>query len=112
MRNLTTALDSLEADDFAYQVAAGETTIEHYGLSREGERVIAIWLPGRARDHCEGIKTDIMLAGEWDAVVYDCLNGTACPLNVRNEGGETVMSGLLIKDYPLLVRLSPKRAAA
>ncbi|MDR3706871.1 MAG: discoidin domain-containing protein [Capsulimonadaceae bacterium] len=108
MRNLATALDSTEPGDFAYEIASTASAIEHYGLCREGERAIAVWQPGLASDYCDGVEADVSVAGEWDAVAFDCLNGSMCPLIVRWTGNRTTISGLFVKDYPLLVQLTPK----
>lgn len=108
MRNLSTALDSLEPAEVDHRIDSGQAEVEVYTFVRGGERMIAIWTPGLATDDCVGTAVDVAVEGLWDAYVYDTLNGDAAPLNVTRASGETVIAGLLVKDYPLLLTLTAR----
>jgi hypothetical protein len=105
MRNLSTALENLQPAEFPFRVEGGPAELEQFGLEQAGERVIALWQPGRAADVCAGTPADLVVAGTYGRVIgYDPLNGTQQDLLVETAGGETCLRGILIKDYPLLVR--------
>ena len=103
-RNLATALDDLQPGTFDYRL---ETTgeVEHYPLERPGERVVVLWRPGRPHDICDGLLTDLRVDGYYSrATGYDPLNGVTQELRSMAREGRTVVSGLLVRDYPLVVR--------
>jgi len=81
--------------------------VEVCGLSRPGEKVVALWLTGRAADECAGLPARITIEGLFKSVSgYDCMNGVTQALQSSHTNGVTVIDGLLVKDYPILLRLS------
>jgi len=108
MRNLSTALDGLRPDDeFFIRVEGVHEAVEVCGLSRPGEKVVALWLTGRAADECAGLPARITIEGLFKSVSgYDCMNGVTQALQSSHTNGVTVIDGLLVKDYPILLRLS------
>jgi len=69
--------------------------------------LVAFWLPGEGVDDFADIKSDVILPQIKcrEAVGIDVLNGTEQQLRISSEGGETIIRGVLIKDYPVIVRL-------
>ena len=107
MRNLATALEDLEPADFGFEAAGAPAAVRAFGLARAGERVVALWLPGRPQDHCAGVPCDLVVDGRYGrACGYDSLNGTVQELKLDAVGGRTRVSGVLVTDYPRLVRLT------
>jgi hypothetical protein len=105
VRNLATALEDLQPADFSFRVAGGPAELEQFGLERAGERVIALWQSGLAADLCAGTPADLVVAGVYSQVTgYDPLNGTQQELLAETAGGETRIRGILVKDYPILLR--------
>ena len=107
MRNLATALENLQpAVRTDYQVEAGPVELEHFAMERPGERVLALWQPGRAGDVCTGMQADLIVAGRCRrAIGFDPLNGVEQELDLEVVDDATRLGGLLVKDYPILVRL-------
>jgi hypothetical protein len=111
-RNLATALEDLDPADFAYRVngpAGGPLgmAIEAYPMERAGERVLALWLPGRAHDTCEGIPVDVWVESAAGSVTgYEPLNGTQGALDAERRDGGTLVRGVLVRDYPVLLRFA------
>jgi hypothetical protein len=106
MRNLATALDELEPAEFSFRVNGGPEDMVTFALARRGERVLALWRSGRTHDHCAGKPCDVLLDGRYESAIgNDPLNGTAQELRVHAEGDRTCVPGILVKDYPILIRL-------
>jgi hypothetical protein len=106
MRNLATALENLQPAAFAFALAGGPAELERFALQRPGERVVTLWQPGRAADNCAGTATDLVVTGRCRRVVgYDPLNGVEQELQFVCSAAETRIPGVLVRDYPLLVRL-------
>ena len=106
LRNLATALENLQPAVFDSQVEGGPAELEQFALERPGERVVALWQPGRAADTCSGVPADMVVPGPCrQAIAYDPLNGVEQELDMEFVHGSAHIRGVLIKDYPILVRL-------
>jgi len=70
--------------------------------------MIAAWIPGKTRDGIVEAKSDVILPGAQvrQAWVLDIFNGTEQELNITRNGNNTVIKGMLVKDYPVFVRVS------
>jgi hypothetical protein len=105
MRNLATALENLQPAAFDFHVEGGPADLEQFALERPGEQVVTLWQPGQAADDCPGVPADLILSGRCrQATGYDPLNGVEQELDLEFVDGGTRIRGLLIKDYPILVR--------
>jgi hypothetical protein len=72
-----------------------------------GAPLLALWQPGRAYDVCQGQPSDVIIEGVYRTVSgYDPMNGTTQLMRVQAvEGGRTRIPRVLVKDYPILLRL-------
>lgn len=105
MRNLATALDGCRPVSFDYQVTGGPERLEAHAMECRGEHVLAFWLNGAVVDDCPGNTVEIRVPGHCARVTgYDCLSGCEQELNTGTDSGETVVRGLLVRDYPILIR--------
>ena len=90
--------------------AQGEASnIKTYGFSLpNGDRLVALWTDGLAVDDDPGIASTLTIPGfsNWNAVGMDVLNGFEQKLITSNENGNLIIRDLLIKDYPIVIRLS------
>ena len=100
MRNLAGALDGLQPAAFPVTVTGAEVV----ALPLIG--AVALWLPGRPVDVHPGTPVTVTLDGTHHATAYDPLNGVEQALRVEHEGGQTVIPGLLVRDCPVLVRVT------
>ena len=108
-RNLATALENLQPADFDFIINNDPSNLEHFKMSRKGEKVIALWIPGHADDSFKPIPINLEIAGDYkSAIGYDCLNGVTQELLAETDSNEIRIKGILINDYPLLVRLVEK----
>jgi hypothetical protein len=106
MRNLATALENLSPAEVNFRVEPVQDNIERFALHGNGQTVLALWTWGPAKDSCEGRPFDVTLQGTFaKAFGFDSFNATAQPLNIQIKNNQTRISGILIKDYPILIRL-------
>lgn len=107
LRNISTILDGFEPKKFSVEFTTDENlecyTFEH----QDGAKLVAAWIPGRTADGIVQCQTDIVLKGfaVKQAHVFDSLNGTRQQLNIGPDGGDTVLSGMMVKDYPVFIHL-------
>jgi len=73
-----------------------------------GDRIFAVWTDGIAQDEDPGVPATITFPGLTAETIsgVDALNGFEQELVFEVLGGDTVIHGLLVKDYPILIRLS------
>ena len=77
----------------------------------DGKRLLAIWVPERSRkarlDDYAGVTVDIAMATDVprQIVGIDMLNGREQVLRFDNKAGQIIVPDLIVKDYPLLLRL-------
>lgn len=107
MRNLATALDGLRPARFAVDLAGAPPEVEVCTFARRGEKVVALWRTGRAQDECPGLPIRVEIAGTpATASGYDCMNGVTQELRTSVANGRTRLDGILLRDYPLLLRFA------
>ena len=73
-----------------------------------GDHLVALWTDGAAVDYDPGIRTTITIPGLADHTVtgIDVLHGFEQPIIASQENGDLVIPDLLVRDYPILLRLS------
>jgi len=111
MRNLSTALDGLHQDSFPVDVD-GAADVEVCTMSRPGERVVALWTTGLATDECSGTPFRLDVEGHFSSVTgFDCMNGVEQEVAASRSGAKTIIDGILVRDYPILLRLASGSAS-
>ena len=89
----------------------GDGEVEWYSFRRgRNEVLLAAWIPGTAagdESDSQEILTDIVLENDAyeTATAYDVLNGTSQPLKVSHRAGKTVLRGMKIRDWPVVIGL-------
>jgi hypothetical protein len=108
LRTLCTAMDEFQPADFVVRYSA-KGDFESWTFAREGgEKLLAFWKRGRAPDISDGTLTDVTLVGQkvTRAVGIDLINGREQELDFVQEGNNVVLRGMLVQDFPALVRFS------
>ena len=108
LRTISTILDNFRAAEFPVQFG-GEHQLDCYTFRRgDQELLIAAWIPGRTVDGIVEVRTDVTLPGLRlsNAVVYDIMNGTEQELILTPTAEGAVLKGMLVKDYPVFVRMT------
>jgi len=109
IRNLTTVMAGNEPTNFPVKIQSEATIIKNYGFSLpNGNKMLAVWNDGPAVDFDPGIPTTLVIPGfaDWNATGIDVLNGFEQELMTSSENGDLFISDFLLKDYPIIIRLS------
>jgi hypothetical protein len=74
----------------------------------EGERMVAVWIDGAPADGIKQTETEVLFPGfrARSATAVDIMNGTEQDLDLVVNDRGTVLNRVLIKDYPLFVRVA------
>lgn len=108
-RNLGTMLDGLEPGALDYTVEPAPKNLESFPLKSPDGPALALWLGGRAQDHCPGVPVDVRLKRPCrKAVAYDPVNGVSQELTVTATPQGALLKGLMVRDWPLIVRLTDR----
>ena len=109
IRNIANVFAGIHAKEFAVEVQTESENFKIFTFAgTDGSRIIALWTDGRAVEDDPGTPSSISLPGfsGWNATGIDTLNGFEQELITTHENGKLVISNFLIKDYPIIIRLS------
>jgi hypothetical protein len=109
VRNLSTTMAGNKPISLPVTIQSEATNVESYGFSLpNGDNLLALWIDGVAIDHDAGIPSMLVIPGfaGWNATGIDVLYGFEQELISSNENGNLIIRDLLIKDYPIIIRLS------
>jgi parallel beta-helix repeat protein len=110
--NLCTAFAGSETQTFPLQVQTTVTNVVSYTFSLpHDDQMIALWTDGIALDFDPGITATVTLPGLADHQVtaIDPLYSYQQPIIAETVGGDLDIRNLLVKDYPIILRLSSTR---
>jgi len=108
MRNLSTVMAGTRPASFAVDIESEATDIENYGFTLpNGDTLFAPWTDGAAVDDDPGVMATLTFPGlaASRVIVIDVLNGYEQELITETENGNLVIRNLLVKDYPIILRL-------
>ena len=109
IENLSTVLAGAKPENIPVEIQSEATNITTYSFSLpDGDKLIALWTDGIAADDDPGVIADLTISGLTSDQVtgIDVLYGFEQALNVEKAGSNLLIRGLLIKDYPLIFRIS------
>jgi len=108
MRTLSTVLETVTPAQIDVEFSNREKGFETVGLKVEnGDLLLAVWVPGRGSDDFPDTTTDIIFPNTQfrQATGIDVLNGSEQVLQSSKSKGKPILKGMLIKDYPIVIRL-------
>ncbi len=110
IQNLCTALSGNESIDMPVEIDIDYDGPVAYCAFRypNGDRMLAVWTDGVARDEDPGVPGTITFPGLTAGRVtgIDVLHGFEQGLVFEVDGENTIIRDLLVKDYPILIRFS------
>jgi len=109
VQNLCTVMDAHEAIDMPVEIDTDFEPAAYCAFRyTDGDRMLAVWTDGIARDEDPGVPTTITFPGLAAGAVtsIDVLHGLEQELVFEIDGEDTIIRDLLVKDYPILIRLS------
>jgi hypothetical protein len=109
-RNLGTMLDGLEPGTLEYAIEPAPKRLEAFALKSADGPALAVWLGGRAQDHCVGTAVDVRLKEPFrKATAFDPINGGSQELRITQAAEASILKGILLRDWPLVIRLQPRK---
>jgi len=112
VRNLCTVMAGAEPVNLPIQIQSTVTNTVSYTFSLPNDDyLIALWTDGVAVEYDPGITTTLTLSGFLDHSLagIDVLHGYRQQMITSEEDGNLVIRDLLVKDYPIILRLSSTR---
>jgi len=109
VQNLGTIMAGAEPVSLPIEIQSEATNIRSYSFSLpNGDKLIALWTDGVAVDDDPGVNTTVIVPGfsAQKVTAIDVLNGFEQELITSAEGANLVIRNLLVKDYPIILRLS------
>ena len=107
MRTLSTVMDEASPTDMEIHFTHDIEKLEWYTFQKpDGQRMLAVWIRGSAfDDDSQELLGDITFPNVklGDVAVLDVLNGSEQRLNVTYAGSNTLLKGLHIKDWPIII---------
>jgi len=110
IHNLCTLMAGAKPSNVFMQIQSEAKNIRTYGFSLpDGSQLVALWTDGVANNDDPGVKATVTVqnATAQNVMGIDFFNDFEQPLNVNVESGNLVINDLLIKDYPIFLRLIP-----
>jgi hypothetical protein len=109
IRNLSTIMAGAKTTSFPVEIETEAKNVVSYAFSLpNGDSLVAFWEDGAASEDDSGLNAVLTLPGlsAQQVIGMDVLNGFEQQLVTNNENGDLVVRNLLIKEYPILIRLT------
>lgn len=109
VRNLSPLMVGAEPSNLSFTIQSTASNVVSYTFSLPyNDYLIALWTDGTAADYDPGVETTVILNGFLDHKVagVDVLHGFEQQLITDTEGGNPIIRDLLVKDYPIILRLT------
>jgi hypothetical protein len=108
VQNLGTVMAGAKPEGLPAEIQSEAANIASYSFSLpDGDRLIALWIDGVAVDDDPGIRTTLTLQGIRASQVagIDVLHGFEQQLVAEQDGTNLVIRNLLVKDYPIILKI-------
>src|SRR3990170_4490962 len=109
IRALCTVMAGAETEDLPVVIESAATNIKYYGFALpNGDRLYALWTDGAAVEFDPGVSATLRFPGSsaQKVIGIDVLNGIEQELITETVDGNLVIRDLLVKDYPIILRLT------
>lgn len=109
VQNLSASMAGTTPTSLTVNIESEATNIMSYGfILPNGEKLFALWTDGVAVEDDPGVQTTLTFPGlsAQEVTGIDVLNGFEQEMITDVEGGALVIHDLLVKDYPIILRLT------
>jgi hypothetical protein len=107
IREVCTTMAGAEPVDLPIEIQSTATNIVSYTFTLpDGGYLVALWTDGTAVEDDPGIETSLIIPGvsASEVIGIDVLNSLEQELVTETENGDLIISKLLVKDYPILIK--------
>lgn len=111
IRTLCTVMAAAEPVPWKIHIDSPSEELENCSfVLPDGSRLVALWIDTVAADYHSGVNTQLTLEGVAPNIVtgIDSLNGLQQSLESRREHDDLIIPNLLVRDYPLILRIDEK----
>jgi len=108
IRNICHTMAGAEPTDLTLSLESDADNVMYYAFALpDGDRLVAVWTNGDAVEDDPGVRTTLTIAGisAQRVVGGDVLEGLEQELIFETESGSLVIRDLLVRDYPIILRL-------
>ena len=112
IQNLCTTMAGIQPASLPIEVQSTATNTVSYTFSlSNGDHLIALWTNGVAVDDDPGIPATLTIpdSSEHTVIGIDVLHGFTQRMITEIVGGDLVIHDILIKDYPIIFRVTPTK---
>jgi hypothetical protein len=108
IHNVNDLLAGAKPLNMPIEIHNGAANIKSYAFTVGGDSLIALWTDGVAVDNDPGAKCTLSVPGfsAQKVMGIDILNGFEQQMITSTEGKNLIIHDLLIKDYPIILRLT------
>ncbi len=107
IRTLGTAMEGVRPAELKVELSNKSREFDIYSFTQGNSWLVGLWLPDPSVDRHPGVTTDVVIHGDpcQRVVGIDTLNGFEQELHFEMPDGKVVVPGVVVQDYPLLLRL-------
>lgn len=112
LRTLCTVFENAYPEEFLLQFDPSDLKLEYWTFAvKGGDKLVSISLSKTPQDDSPEVVVDLSFPDSKfrRAVGIDVLNGTEQDLVLTAHGENSKLNGLILRDYPLVIRLIPER---
>ncbi|MFH1321220.1 MAG: hypothetical protein ABII90_11300 [Bacteroidota bacterium] len=109
IQSLSTLMAGAETTDLSIEIESEAEKMRSYTFSlSNGDKLIALWTDGVAVDEEAGMDASLTIPNlsAQEVTGIDVLNGYQQPITTSNENGNLIIRNLIVRDYPLILRVS------
>jgi hypothetical protein len=110
IKNLGTLLAGAKPSNHSIEVKSTVTNVKSVSFSLPNrDTLVALWTDGIAVDEDPGFMANLTIRSftAEDVIGIDLLNSVEQPLLMSSGNGDVSVQNLIVRDYPLILRLSP-----
>jgi len=110
VRNLSTVMAGHQAASMDVDISSAANNILSYGFTLSNrDRLFTVWTNGAAVEYDPGVNATLTFTFEEEMPVsvtgIDVLHGYTQPLDFEVDGSQLIIPDLLVKDYPIVLKL-------
>ena len=113
IQNLCVVMAGAEPVDLPVAIQSEATNIRSYSFSlSNGDKLVVLWTDGVAVDDDLGVSANLTIQDitSEDVMGVDVLNGYQQSLVTSNENGNLAIQNLIVRDYPMILRIAKSSA--